>query len=77
MVAVIGPDGHVRPWAEIEAEMIECAILSCNFNVTTAALRTGRGLFYRRIAGLAFRATDAEPLAPLSEQYLCLCRSRV
>lgn len=56
MVTVIGPEGHVRRWAEIEAEVIECAILSCNGNVTAAAaaLRTGRGLFYRRIRALAF-----------------------
>lgn len=50
MVAVIGPDGHVRKWSEIEAEVIECAILSCGGNVTVAAdaLGTGRSLIYRR-----------------------------
>lgn len=50
MVAVIGADEHVRKWSDIEAEVIECAILSRGGNLTAAAaaLRTGRGLIYRR-----------------------------
>lgn len=56
-INVIGPDGHVRSWAEIEAEVLECAILSCGGNISAAAaaLGTGRGVFYRRLAKLGFR----------------------
>ncbi|WP_195908519.1 helix-turn-helix domain-containing protein [Novosphingobium sp. Gsoil 351] len=49
-VVVIGPDGHLRKWEHIKAEIIDNALLACDLNVTQAceAIGVGRSSFYRR-----------------------------
>lgn len=39
----IGPDGHIRPWAEIECEVIDRALAVLGGNVTAVCAALGIG----------------------------------
>jgi DNA-binding NtrC family response regulator len=47
----VGEDGHVKPLAQIEREIIAIALLHCGGHVTEAAkaLRVGRSTLYRKL----------------------------
>ena len=49
VVELIGPDGHVRSWAEIRSEILLKSMRACNFNVARACegLGIGRTTLYR------------------------------